>query len=828
MLKKTEKLFLQYLLPIFKGHFGKKPTAPPRQPRIDPKRLKATVLDLAQFKLPEDRNALISVIMPTYNRGELISKAIASVLNQTYKNFELIIVDDGSEDDTRSVIEAMGDSRIVYLRQENQGVSAARNTGLNAATGDYVAYIDSDNEWRSNYLEFSLKYCIKNDASCLYSILTIVDGKGSVKSYRAADFDAASLWDRNFIDLNVFFHSLQASNRINFDTRLRRAVDWDYIVRVIHNFGCKFAYFDQCIYSDAADESRLTISAYSLYTKIVRAKNHFYSDDQIELLRLARLAIGIIISAPSKERASWGDYYYARSLQKYLLTLGYAADIVYSDTTDAQRKKFDINIVLRGRHRAKHAKHQLNILWIISHPETVTAEECADYDHIFSASGYFEALLRLEGVRKTSALLQGSDPSLFRRTTDVERSGIIFVGRTKNVDRRFIVDIVQNVDDARVIGDGWEKYIKADKILARWVQYPQLPSVYRNAGTVLAEHWRSMRLFGIVANRVSDAIGCGARVLSDKVRGDGYLRGSSYLSCEDSAEAVRILGNWQGEAFAPHSIGFVSMEDQAAEIDKTIASLVFRYKDAPIAPKRQHQLIIARGRDWTTSEWLLMNRIMPQIPAEKLIQLEIRHETADDQTCFRFDGELIDLSTLPSLLGSTLTGELTQSRLLDERLWRLFSVGKYKSSNPAIGTIIANSVEEALEEFDHLVAKLIQVRVWDPHLTRRVVLKNGKIHKQSSFEESARSRIRRFLLDAESTVTAVGSKVDNQEFYYHVALATGSYVATSHPAGKSSIETDETWRAFFIHPTDSTIPTAVEADKIRDRYWARFADQAMI
>lgn len=98
--------------------------------------------------------ALVSVVTPTYNRADRISRAIDSVLGQTYQELEHIIVDDASTDDTQSVVEGYDDDRIRYIRHEtNQRQAAARNTAIEAAEGEYVAFLDSDDEWRPTKLE---------------------------------------------------------------------------------------------------------------------------------------------------------------------------------------------------------------------------------------------------------------------------------------------------------------------------------------------------------------------------------------------------------------------------------------------------------------------------------------------------------------------------------------------------------------------------------------------------------------------------------------------------------------------------------------------------
>jgi glycosyltransferase involved in cell wall biosynthesis len=99
----------------------------------------------------------VSVIIPTYNRAALLPRAIDSVLAQTYQDFDIVIVDDGSTDGTRAVVEAYGDPRIRYLGlSKRRGVSAARNAGIAQAAGEWIAFIDSDDEWLPEKLERQL------------------------------------------------------------------------------------------------------------------------------------------------------------------------------------------------------------------------------------------------------------------------------------------------------------------------------------------------------------------------------------------------------------------------------------------------------------------------------------------------------------------------------------------------------------------------------------------------------------------------------------------------------------------------------------------------
>lgn len=107
---------------------------------------------------PETGQALVSVVIPTYNRARCIERAIDSVLTQTYRSLEVIVVDDGSTDATRALIRRRygGDTRVRYLYQDNQGVSAARNIGLGVGQGDYIALLDSDDVWKPWKLELQV------------------------------------------------------------------------------------------------------------------------------------------------------------------------------------------------------------------------------------------------------------------------------------------------------------------------------------------------------------------------------------------------------------------------------------------------------------------------------------------------------------------------------------------------------------------------------------------------------------------------------------------------------------------------------------------------
>jgi glycosyltransferase involved in cell wall biosynthesis len=105
---------------------------------------------------------VVSVIIPAYNRARTVGRAVDSVLAQTFHDFEIIVVDDGSQDDTRETLARFG-GRIRLICQKNQGVSAARNTGIRAAQGRWVAFLDSDDEWLPTKLALQME-CLEQQA----------------------------------------------------------------------------------------------------------------------------------------------------------------------------------------------------------------------------------------------------------------------------------------------------------------------------------------------------------------------------------------------------------------------------------------------------------------------------------------------------------------------------------------------------------------------------------------------------------------------------------------------------------------------------------------
>jgi len=114
------------------------------------------------------KNPVVSVIIPTYNQAELLQKALDSVINQTFQDWEVVVIDNHSQDNTKEIVELMNDSRIKYVVFSNNGIIAAsRNLGISLSNGDFIAFLDSDDLWYPSKLSTCLAYLKKGaDAVC--------------------------------------------------------------------------------------------------------------------------------------------------------------------------------------------------------------------------------------------------------------------------------------------------------------------------------------------------------------------------------------------------------------------------------------------------------------------------------------------------------------------------------------------------------------------------------------------------------------------------------------------------------------------------------------
>lgn len=190
-----------------------------------------------------DESPLVSVILATRNRSGLLRRAVASVVAQEYRHWEIIIIDDDSTDDTPETIGSLktnlGDEKIRTLRIPRGGVCAARNHGLALARGEFVAYLDDDNAMHPLWLKAVVwAFLQRADVDVVYGGIMVDDysrlhrrGSGELPSYHLNPFDAQALRSFNLADIGAIAHRHQISDA-RFDESLQGLGDWDLLLRL--------------------------------------------------------------------------------------------------------------------------------------------------------------------------------------------------------------------------------------------------------------------------------------------------------------------------------------------------------------------------------------------------------------------------------------------------------------------------------------------------------------------------------------------------------------------------------------------------------------------
>lgn len=253
---------------------------------------------------------LVSVILPTYNRVDTLPRAIESVLVQTWQNFELLVVDDGSNDGTNEVCRVIRDLRFRFIcSPRNYGAAAARNLGVRKSVGEFIAFQDSDDEWHPTKLEEQIKVlrqadrrvglvytnyllCTASTMRSGISRLRTFLGRISDKSRLAGEVQLA-LSRGNFISTQtVILRKACLESVGGFDERLARFQDWDLWLRIAGNYQVEF--IDQPLVKVIPSPDRISINWQAMLEafEIILAKYHPDSQIYRELQAQRIYAVG--------------------------------------------------------------------------------------------------------------------------------------------------------------------------------------------------------------------------------------------------------------------------------------------------------------------------------------------------------------------------------------------------------------------------------------------------------------------------------------------------------------------------------------------------------
>lgn len=224
----------------------------------------------------------ISVIIPTYNRAKLINRSLSSVLNQTYNNIEIIIIDDGSTDNTKKIIKKFKDNRIKYIKlKKNKGPGYARNIGIKKSKGEFIAFQDSDDIYHKDKLEKQIINLKKNNSDldfckiCLYSNnkdkIVFPTLKQENKIFNNLILD--ELIYGNFISTQSILIKKCIIEKYFFDPDLPRLIDYDLVLRIASKIN--FSYTQEIL----VDLFRNNDSIGKSSSKLNKSKKILYSRD---------------------------------------------------------------------------------------------------------------------------------------------------------------------------------------------------------------------------------------------------------------------------------------------------------------------------------------------------------------------------------------------------------------------------------------------------------------------------------------------------------------------------------------------------------------------
>ncbi len=177
---------------------------------------------------------MVSIILPTCNRAASLPRAIESILRQTYPDYELLVIDDGSTDSTREVVESYSDPRIRYFYNDGpvHGASRARNIGIREARGEYIAFEDSDDVWLPDKLERQVRYLEETKADVVYCRMHWENSDICVPSPSQKSLDLANLLKGSYTGTPAIIGRARCIKDNLFDESLRRNVDWELMIRL--------------------------------------------------------------------------------------------------------------------------------------------------------------------------------------------------------------------------------------------------------------------------------------------------------------------------------------------------------------------------------------------------------------------------------------------------------------------------------------------------------------------------------------------------------------------------------------------------------------------
>ena len=219
----------------------------------------------------------VSVVIPSYNSAHCVDEAIQSVIDQTYSNWEVVVVDDGSADDTEDVVRRFrADLRIRYVRQENRGLPGARNAGARVAQGEYLAFLDADDLLDTRALELMVGAAMSHNAQwCMCNVVLRKGGVDEIARTRLPNDPFKRLLSHDFITRAPFFRTDAFSAIGMYDELMLAREDWDINIRAMEH-GLPFVLEETPVYIYRVAPAGISRNSRKMltYTERILNKHH--------------------------------------------------------------------------------------------------------------------------------------------------------------------------------------------------------------------------------------------------------------------------------------------------------------------------------------------------------------------------------------------------------------------------------------------------------------------------------------------------------------------------------------------------------------------------
>lgn len=578
--------------------------------------------DAAEASLPTRVAGRVSVVMPVFEDARMTVDAVSALATHSAgADLEIIVVDNGSGQPfslaLATAVAAFANTEVVRL-ERNYNFALGSNYGAARSTGEFVLFLNNDTAVRAGWLEPLLAKLTEPSILGVQPLLVYPDetiqsagtrflAEGYLPCTPLAGHpveDGRAVADLAFEVVTAAALLMRAADVValrGFDPIfVNGSEDIDLCLRAPQLRPGSFAVEPASIveHRESRTPGRGLRIPENRRLFLQRWRGQLPVGSPPELARLGMEVAALrsdggafpaalpVVVRPRAERPlrwsiknpapggpsglRWGDTHFAEDLAAGLSAHGQEVVSYRFGSYAAPATAFDeVNLVLRGIRRIPPQPGQLNVMWIISHPEDVTAEELAGFDLVYAASTSWAKRVSAEWGIEVRPLLQATDAAAFRPRTSPALPGaeadIVFVGQTRPAGpRKIVMDALEAGLPVKVWGERWARFLPPGHLQGDYYPNDQLPQLYQSVRVVLSDHHPDMAAEGFVANRLFDAVASGARVISDYVEGLDELFGGAVQVYETPADLARLTAA-EGLATFPGATALVAISTKVAK-----------------------------------------------------------------------------------------------------------------------------------------------------------------------------------------------------------------------------------------------------------------------